>query len=176
MLGEVLGAVAGTGLGESCYVVTSDLEALEVARSWGMIPVREGVDGGVNAAVRKGMRSTSEPELMVIPADLPLLSCSELEQAAALKSEGADVVISPSQALDGTNLLLFSRTAAVRLSYDVNSFWSHLEDAAKKDYSLAVYTGKGVIFDVDSASDLRRLAGANANTHSVAFAREALQQ
>lgn len=171
-----MAAVRGVGLADSCYVISSDSKALELARSQGAIPVREATNRGVNTAVHVGIRRAEESEYLVIPADLPLLSSSDLKRVIALKSEAADIVMSPSQAFDGTNLLLFSKAKRVRLSYDSTSFWNHLEDAAKRGHSLAVYTGKRVIFDVDTVHDLRKLAEARINSQPVAFAKKALKR
>lgn len=176
MLGEVLDAVAGTGLVAACYVVSPDQNALELARSRGANAVKEAANRGVDTAVTRGMRAAGAEEILVIPADLPLLSSHDLERAMALKSEAADVVISPSQAFDGTNLLFFSNAKPIRLSYDRDSFWNHLENAALMKRSLAVYTGMGVLFDVDTARDLWKLAGAEIKGSSVAFAKEALMR
>ena len=174
MLGEVLDAVEGAGLGESCYVVSSHLKALSLAGSRGMTTVREAANGGVNAAVLRGMSKAVESGFLVIPADLPLLSISDLGHAIALKAEAIDIVISPSQTFDGTNLLFFSKEKRVRLSYDRNSFWNHMKDVARKGHSLAVYTGRGVLFDVDTAQDVRELVKAPTRSRSVDFAKEAV--
>ena len=176
MLGEVLDAVVGAGLGKSCYVVSSHQRALGLARSRRMTTLQEAANGGVNAAVLRGMSKAVESEFLVIPADLPLLSSSDLDRVIALKSEAADIVISPSRAFDGTNLLFFSREKRVRLSYDRNSFWNHVEDVAKEGYSLAVYAGWDVLFDVDTAQDMRELAKARTDSRSVVFAKEALMR
>jgi 2-phospho-L-lactate guanylyltransferase (CobY/MobA/RfbA family) len=114
---------------------------------------------------------------MVAPSDLPLLRKSEIKTAVSYRSQGVDVVISPSRAFDGTNLLLFSKSRPIDLSYDKDSFWNHVQSSAAKGLRLAVYTGPGFIFDIDSPADLADLADlarTRANRGSVSLVRKVL--
>jgi 2-phospho-L-lactate guanylyltransferase len=176
MLREVLGALAEAGLANSCELVSSDREALGLALEMGARPVRERANRGVNAAVLTGIRSAKSDDFLVIPADLPFLKAWEIRAAVGLKSQSADVVLSPSNSFDGTNLLIFSRGGRPTLSYDRNSFWNHLASIAKKGLSVAVYTGGGVMFDVDTVDDLKRLARSQTHSRPVAFAKKALEK
>jgi 2-phospho-L-lactate guanylyltransferase len=176
MLRGVLGVLAETGLARSCELVSPDREALGLALEMGARPVRERANRGVNAAVLTGIRSAKSDVFLVIPADLPLLKASEIRAAVALKSHGVDVVLSPSSSFDGTNLLLFSRGRPLTLNYDRNSFWNHLAGAAKKGLSVAVYTGRGAMFDIDTVDDLKRLGRMRTGSPPVAFAKRALRK
>lgn len=176
MLREVLGVLAEAGLAGSCKVVSPDGKALGLALDMGAEPVSERVNRGVNAAVLTGMEKAKNDIIMAIPADLPLLKASEIRTAVALKSHGVDVVLSPSISFDGTNLLLFSRGRPLTLSYDRNSFWNHLASAAKKGFSVAVYTGRGAMFDIDTVDDLKRLGRMRVDSPPVAFAKRALRK
>jgi 2-phospho-L-lactate guanylyltransferase len=176
MLREVLGVLAETGLAGSCEVVSPDRGALGLALKMGAEPVGERSNRGVNAAVLTGMKKAKNDGIMAIPADLPLLKASEIRAAVALKSRGVDVVLSPSSSFDGTNLLLFSRDRPLALSYDRNSFWNHLADAAKKGLSVAIHTGRGVMFDIDTVDDLKRLGQMRIRSPPVAFAKRALRK
>jgi 2-phospho-L-lactate guanylyltransferase len=175
MLGDVISAVAEADFGGECCIVSSSLEALQLGRRHGMRVMQEQGDSGVNVAVKKGMRMIREKKAVVVPADIPLLASSELKEAISLGHAVAEIVISPSRAFDGTNLLLFSKEAPIRLSYDADSFWRHLGDAAKRKYKVAVYTGSGIVFDVDTVEDLKQLASADSRVESAIFAREALE-
>ncbi len=172
MLEAVLAAVGGAGLAPACHVVSSDDEALRLARTAGGTPFPESENRGVNAAVSLGMKHARASRYLVLPADLPLLTASDLTRAMALSKQGADIVLSPSRLMDGTNLLLFSRRNEVPLSYDSNSFWTHLGAAASLGYSAAVYTGCGAVLDIDTVEDLALLAGARHGGEAAAFARE----
>ncbi len=176
MLGQVLEAVAEAELIGSCIVVSSDPEALSLAESKGARPAREGGNKGVNSAVLAGVRAAEGPVYVVIPADLPLISGADLKRALAMRPAAGGVVISPSVGFDGTNLLLFSKRKRPALSYDRNSFWNHVGDAARRGCALAVYTGRGVTFDVDTVGDLKALGEAPINSPSASFAVKALKR
>ena len=175
MLRHVLGTVLRSGLGESCFVVTSDEEAMGEARSRGASSIREKEDAGVNTAVRSALRRLKTFErFMVIPSDLPRLQTSDLTSAITL-GDSLDIVLSPSATFTGTNLLLFSRSHALPLSYDDNSFWNHLSGASSKGLTVAVYAGKGVTLDLDTAGDARRLIGLGPANELTNFLRERMR-
>jgi 2-phospho-L-lactate guanylyltransferase len=176
MLADVLGVFRGADLSLRCYVVSSDLEALALARRLGGGTIAEPRNEGVNAAVEMGMRTLGRNhDFMVAPSDLPLLAPGEIKRALNLKRI-FDCVISPSRLFDGTNLLVFSGRAAPALSYDSDSFWNHIGGAAKEGLSLAVCCGEGVMFDVDTPEDLRTLARIRRRIPSAEFAKEALKK
>ncbi len=176
MLLDVLGAIKSAGLLRKCCVVSSDAEALSLAKKSGASPIPEPSDRGVNAAVERGMKVLEDDErFIVLPSDLPLLRAGELRHALRLGSNYG-CVISPSKSFNGTNLLLFSRKAGITLSYDSNSFWNYLGEAARRRMTLAVYCGKGVLFDVDSVEDLRELGLAHIDTPAVRIAKKALSR
>ncbi|MFI5404296.1 MAG: 2-phospho-L-lactate guanylyltransferase [Candidatus Gagatemarchaeaceae archaeon] len=174
MLLDVLRAVRGAGLVDRCVVVSSDRRALSLASRSGATPARETSDKGVDAAVERGMRFLKGwDRFLVLPSDLPLLTARELLSVANLGSR-FDSVVSPSKSFDGTNLLIFSRSPRLELSYDSDSFWNHVRAVARNSSTLAVHCSRGVLFDVDSPGDLRELAGTRINTRSVEFARKKL--
>jgi 2-phospho-L-lactate guanylyltransferase len=176
MFADVLGVFRRAGLLPTCYVISSDVTALTIARRLGAQTIAEHVDKGVNAAVGTGMRTLGRGrDFMVVPSDLPLITPAEVKTALSLK-RCFGCVISPSHSFDGTNLLIFSGNAAPALSYDSDSFWNHVGGAARKGLSLAVYCSDGVLSDVDTPEDLRALSRTRKRVASARFAREALKK
>lgn len=176
MLADVLGVFSKAGLLSRCYVVSSDVKVLALARGLGAMTIAEPRDEGVNAAVGMGVRMLGRGrDFMVVPSDLPLLAPDEVRTALTLK-RSFDCVISPSRSFDGTNLLIFSGGDAPALRYDSDSFWNHVSGAARKGLSLAVYCGEGVLSDVDTPEDLRALSRMRERIPSVEFAKEALKK
>jgi 2-phospho-L-lactate guanylyltransferase len=171
MLSGVLRTLERTGLSESSYVVSSDERGLSIAEERGANSLAEPVDRGVNAAVQWAMSMLPWAEgFMVVPSDLPLLTPTEVRNAVALNVAPGRIVISPSRAFDGTNLLLFTKPTPIRLRYDDDSFWNHIAEASRAGLRLCVYTARGFVFDVDSPDDLRDLARLRINSPQAKFA------
>ena len=139
------------------FVVSSDPQILEFVHRFGANSISEKGDSGVNSAVNRGLEATESYERqLVIPADLPLLAVEDLKAAPMLSREGAQVVISPSETFDGTNMLLLTRGVEFPLHYDDDSFRKHFAEAVALRLRVAVYYSKGVGFDVDRPRDLHR--------------------
>ena len=174
MLLDVLEAFRAAGMISWCFVVSSDRNARILARNAGANFIAEARDRGVNASVLTGIGETrSAPSTMVVPSDIPTLVSEDISNALARKHV-FDVVISPSHSCDGTNLLFFSRTHVPALRYDSDSFWNHLRQVAKSGSSLAVTSGAGILFDVDTPEDLLELC--LTESKSGRFAAEALKR
>lgn len=174
LLADVLKAIGAAGLGGSCFVVSSDTEALKEAERSGASGIRERADGGVNSAVRTAVRRLRRfDSFMIVPSDLASLTPSDLASVLSI-AERAPVIISPSESFNGTNLLFFRSGRGPRLSYDDNSFWNHLANSASKRLRVFIYTGRGVTFDLDSVSDVRELLGLGIDTSAVRYLRKVL--
>jgi len=157
MLEDTLQTLMKARMVRQTFVVSSDAEILEFAKRFGAMAVSEAGDAGVNAAVNRGLEETVAFERrLVVPADLPLLSVEDLKAAPMLAREGAQVVISPSETFDGTNMLLVTRGVGLALHYDDDSFRKHFAGAIASRLRVAVYYSRGVGFDIDRPSDVHR--------------------
>jgi 2-phospho-L-lactate/phosphoenolpyruvate guanylyltransferase len=168
--------LTGAGLVGSCLVVSSDQGVLSMASGFGARTVPESGNHGVNSAVQKGMRGADwAKEFLILPSDLPMLRGSDLNAILRLRRAGLRILISPSIAFDGTNALLFPREPRLALSYDSNSFWTHLANASRLGVPVGVCAREGIMFDIDSPDDLRRLAGSGSKSEASAMARGAFR-
>jgi 2-phospho-L-lactate/phosphoenolpyruvate guanylyltransferase len=157
MLEDTLQTIIKARMVRQTFVVSSDLEILEFVRRFGASSVPEREDAGVSAAVLRGLEATaSYARRLVIPADLPLLAVEDLKAAPMLAREGAQVVLSPSETFDGTNMLLLAKGVELPLHYDDDSFRKHFASAVALGLRAAVYYSMGVGFDVDRPRDLHR--------------------
>jgi 2-phospho-L-lactate guanylyltransferase len=157
MLEDTLQTLIKARMVGDAFIVSSDPQVLEFVRRFGANSISEPRDAGVNSAVLCGLEATSSYERrLVIPADLPLLGIEDLKAGPMLAREGAEVVISPSETFDGTNLLLLPKAGAIPLHFDDDSFRKHVAAANKLRLQLAVYYSRGVGFDIDRPSDLHR--------------------
>jgi 2-phospho-L-lactate/phosphoenolpyruvate guanylyltransferase len=140
------------------FVVSSDAQILEFAKRFGAMSVAEPQDAGVNSAAQRGLQAAaSYARRLIIPADLPLLAVEDLKIPTTLAREGAQLVISPSETFDGTNLLLLTEEdVSIPLSYDDDSFRKHFAAANALGLRVAVYYSRGVGFDIDRPTDLHR--------------------
>lgn len=175
LLAEVLREVKKARLLRLCRVVSPDRGILRIAKRAGARAVPEDRAAGFDAAVRKGLRGVrGHPDVLIIPADLPLLRAGELVHLLEARKEGFDAAIAPSRAFDGTDALLFSLSVPVPLSYDRDSFWNHLSGAARRGLSVRVCAEPGLTFDVDSPTDFAALARSDSKRPSAVFARRVL--
>jgi 2-phospho-L-lactate/phosphoenolpyruvate guanylyltransferase len=113
--------------------------------------------GGVNSAMSEGLlfaRSEfPEGKIIFLPADLPLISPNSLEKAIDLLNK-FDLVIAPSEKLDGTNLLAFkTKECPIELHYDDDSFRKHLEEAKSSHSNYLVIHEQEFIHDLDTMED-----------------------
>ncbi len=157
MLEDTLQTLIKARMISHTFVVSSDPQALDFVQRFGAKSIREERDAGVSSAVSRGLEETvSYDRQLVIPADLPLLSVEDLKAGPMLAREGAQVVISPSESFDGTNMLLLTGGVGLPLHYDDDSFRKHFASASSRRLRVAVYYSRGVGFDVDRPSDLHR--------------------
>jgi 2-phospho-L-lactate/phosphoenolpyruvate guanylyltransferase len=167
---DLLEVISGCGLLGSTYVVSPSPKMLAVAESAGANTVGEPADRGVNQAVRDGAAAAAADDLLVVPTDLPLLTEGDLLRSFELRA-GGFTVIAPSREFNGTNLFFFGRETLDRLSYDSDSFWSHVSSVSAARGRLAVLTSGGVMEDVDTPEDATRVLGAGINRPSLDFLR-----
>lgn len=151
----------------SVHVVSADPRALAAAAEIGAVPLHQaGV--GLNAGLALGLGAAGvagATSILILPADLPLLTTSSLEEmldaadaALAAGSGRPLVVIAPSDARGGTNGLLLSPPDVIAPCFGVGSFEAHARAAAAADATLQVVTDPGLGFDLDTPEDLEILA------------------
>jgi len=157
MLEDTLQTLIKARMIGNAFIVSSDAQVLEFVKRFGANSISEPGDAGVNSAVLRGLEATHSYERrLVIPADLPLLGVEDLKAGPMLAREGAEVVISPSETFDGTNMLLLPSDNAIALHYDDDSFRKHVATANRLRLRVAVYYSRGIGFDIDKPSDLHR--------------------
>jgi 2-phospho-L-lactate guanylyltransferase len=170
MLEDTLQTLIKARMVRNTFVVSSNRELLGFATRFGANPLPEPIDAGVSSAVDLGLDSTLEYERrLVIPADLPLLSAEDLKMGPMLSREGAEVVVSPSESFDGTNMLLLPRAASLSLHYDDDSFRKHTAAAIAAGFKVSVYYSRGVGFDIDRPRDVHRFFKFNKRGSTLTF-------
>ena len=134
MLQDVLEALAEFG-GDEVSLVTSDLFATELAKSYGFGIIRDESNQSETAAIAmathvcedRGVQST-----LVIPADIPLIAAPELK-AIYEKAPQIGSVLVPAHDGRGTNAILQRPAALFPLRFGNDSFLPHLAAAKAID-------------------------------------------
>jgi 2-phospho-L-lactate guanylyltransferase len=176
MLQDVLEALAEFG-GDEVSLVTSDLLAMELAKSYGFGIIRDDSNQSETAAIALATRACEDrgvQSTLVIPADIPLIAAPELK-AIYEKAPQIGSVLVPAHDGRGTNAILQRPAALFPLRFGNDSFLPHLAAAKATDQSCIVLSLSGIGLDIDTPEDLRALALAAGDKRSQALARRLLK-
>jgi 2-phospho-L-lactate guanylyltransferase len=159
MLHDVIALVSAWPRRPACSLVTSDPFALELAiqHDFEIIPdpKNPGETGAIEMAtelcVTRGVEST-----LVIPADIPLIQATELDQIfAQAPAEGSLLV--PAADGRGTNAAFRRPANLFPLRFGNDSFRPHLDAARSTGKPCEVLQLPGIALDVDNPGDLQQL-------------------
>ncbi len=158
MLGDVLGALAGSTRVGEIVVVTSDPRARSVAESFGASTVRDHEPPeGINAAVMRGVQALSASAVLVLVSDLPLITSADVDHLIGAAPQGDAVVLARSLDGTGTNALLLTPPDALTPELGPNSMALHLAQASLRGVHVEVVDHPGIALDVDTPEDLAEL-------------------
>ncbi len=138
-------------------VVTSAPDVARYAAQAGVQVVREsaGADD-LNAAIALGIgraRSDGSDAVLVVPADLALLSVAELRSAAEAIPPDPGCLIVPDRHASGTNLLGIAPPHEPLLSFGELSLRRHAELAAGAGYRVHIHRSAALALDLDLPED-----------------------
>jgi 2-phospho-L-lactate guanylyltransferase len=109
---------------------------------------------GLNPALHQAAaRIGAAAALLVLPADLPLLTAQDVEQFI-YHAERATVVIAPDRHCHGTNALLLASSEKFRFRFGPNSYWAHQQEARRLGLSVVSVAIYNLAFDLDTPEDL----------------------
>lgn len=177
MLDDVVRALADSGVVSAIGVVTFDPRvAVVLARARRAVTMvaqpthAPGLIGGLETGLGWARRE-GKSALLVVSADLPLLSERDLEY---MVSRDAAVVIAPDRHLTGTNALLLRLDSLpgdrpFRFKFGIESYPRHVAEAEAQGIEIATALSTGTMFDLDTPDDWhdlplsvrRRLLGAD---------------
>ncbi|MGB3387345.1 MAG: 2-phospho-L-lactate guanylyltransferase [Pseudaminobacter sp.] len=156
MLCDVLGTVSHVDGLSGILVVTGDGQAASIAAGFGATVVSDPVEGGLNAAVRHGMRwldAEHEAGAIVVPGDVPFVTSAELGAVlGAMRS--SQIVIAPARRDGGTNILAMKPPSLLAPSFGPDSFARHVAGARALGIEPRTLMLEGAGHDIDVASDL----------------------
>jgi len=155
MLEDVLRTVKSTRRIHQTVVVSRDPAVLRIAKTFGVAYLKER-QTGLNKAVSEAIGWCVErgaTSVIVLPADIPLVTPTELNRMLSL-GEKASMVISSSRNGKGTNALLLTPPDASPTFYGPNSFQRHIQEALKRKISLLRLMSPRIALDIDTVEDL----------------------
>lgn len=158
MLQDVLLALsAATGLG-GVLLVTRDPEAIELAADYGARVLREPANQGQTVAVSAGARALAAEGatgMIAVPADVPLIRASDVEQLLRAHGFAPAVTIAPARDRLGSNAVICSPPQLLPLAFGDNSFYPHLARARDQGIEPTVVDSPAFALDVDRPDDLQ---------------------
>lgn len=145
---------------DSILVVSRDPAALTISREFGARTVLEDGSPELNTALKRAAivaKAYTINEIMVVPADLPLLSKEVVEDFLKHAGEPPEIIISPDRRKDGTNALYISPADLIQFSYGPGSFHKHMQLAAQCNARVDVVDSFVLGLDLDLPEDLELL-------------------
>jgi 2-phospho-L-lactate guanylyltransferase len=141
-------------------VVSRDLEAEHIGKLFGASHVVDETVSSLNFAVELGIRQAiinRVDGVVILPADIPLLSTGQLETAIDLCKTRKGMVIIPDRREDGTNALVLSPPDAIQLNFGPGSFKIHVNEALNRQINCVILRDPGMSLDLDTQDDLEWL-------------------
>jgi len=145
---------------ERTLVVSRDSQALALARDFDARTVTERGHPELNQALERATRVAQDygvSAVLVLPADLPLLSCEDVEALLAALGASEAVVIAPDRKGKGTNALLVAPPGLIEYEFGTESFEKHVARARKVDAHLEICELPNLGLDLDEPEDLELL-------------------
>lgn len=147
-------------------VISRDSQVWALAHLAGVGALRE--EGhALNPALEQARRTAfgqNADAILVLPADLPLLTTADLQALVEMAQTGPGVVLAPSST-DGTSALLLRPPHAIPFAFGPDSFARHCALAEAHGLPCRVYHSPTLAFDVDLPADWAALQKQPAGPH-----------
>jgi len=142
---------------EEVLVISRDPQVLTVARNYGARTVREDGQPDLNTALNRATiiaQVYATRGVLVLPADLPLISREDALILVERASDPPVVVIAPDRHQKGTNALLIAPAGLIEYQFGENSFQRHCNLVKKAGARLEIVNLPSLGLDLDSPEDL----------------------
>lgn len=142
---------------EQVLVVSRDSAALALAREMGARTVQEDGAPALNTALKRATvvaQVYTSSSVLVIPADLPLLTAADVRALLARATNPPVVVIAPDRRQEGTNALLLAPADLIEYDFGRGSFKRHCARAAAAGARLEIVDLPSLGLDLDLPEDL----------------------
>ena len=142
---------------EEVLVISRDPQALSIARQYGARTVREDGQPELNTALKRATviaQVYATRGVLVLPADLPLVTREDVLTLIERAGEPPAVVIAPDRHGTGTNALLISPVGLIEYDFGENSFQRHCQLAREAGARLEIVDIPTLGLDLDLPEDL----------------------
>ncbi len=147
---------------DGVLVVSRDPNALTIARNHGARTVQEDGQPELNTALKRATivaQVYATRGVLVVPADLPLVTREDIQALIQRATEPPVVVIAPDRHKKGTNALLISPPGLIEYDFGENSFERHCELIKKAGARLEVVDLPTLGLDLDVPEDFEIIKG-----------------
>jgi 2-phospho-L-lactate guanylyltransferase len=141
---------------DGVLVVSRDPNALTIAREHGARTVQEDGQPELNTALKRATivaQVYATRGVLVLPADLPLITRDDILTLIKRAVEPPVVVIAPDRHGKGTNALLISPPGLIEYDFGENSFQRHCELIKKAGARLEIVDLPSLGLDLDVPED-----------------------
>jgi 2-phospho-L-lactate guanylyltransferase len=143
---------------EHILVISRDPAALAIARTYGARTVQENGTPELNSALARATivaRNHSTREVLIVPADLPLLTPEDVRAMLDRAINPPVVVVAPDRHQRGTNALLVSPAGLIQYVFGPDSFSLHCQNAVRAGARLEICELPSLALDMDLPEDLQ---------------------
>jgi 2-phospho-L-lactate/phosphoenolpyruvate guanylyltransferase len=152
---------------EHVLVVSRDPAALALAREYGARTVQESGAPQLNVALTRATivaRNYSTEGVLIVPADLPLLTPEDVHLMLDRATRPPVVVVAPDHRREGTNALLVCPAGLIEYEYGPGSFQRHCARALQAGARLEICELPSLALDMDLPEDLELVSQALENS------------
>jgi 2-phospho-L-lactate guanylyltransferase len=160
LLAHTLDTLKATPEIEQVLVVSRDTEALALAREHGARTVQENGAPHLNVALARATivaHNYATRGVLIVPADLPLLTPQDIRSMLELAGQPPVVVVAPDTRRQGTNALLISPVGLIDYDFGPGSFERHCQRASQAGARLEICELPSLALDMDLPEDLEQV-------------------
>jgi 2-phospho-L-lactate/phosphoenolpyruvate guanylyltransferase len=142
---------------EHVLVISRDQAALALAREYGARTVQEHGAPQLNIALTRATivaRTYATRGVLILPADLPLITPEDIQTLLSRAVDPPVVVISPDRRRQGTNALLVCPAGVIEYAFGPGSFQRHCTRARQAGAHLEICELPSLALDMDLPEDL----------------------
>jgi 2-phospho-L-lactate/phosphoenolpyruvate guanylyltransferase len=145
-------------------VVSRDSQVLTTAREMNVRTVTENGTPELNNALRRASlfsKAFSTEGVLIVPADLPLLTPQDVVDLIGKRTQPPMVVIAPDRRRGGTNMMYIDPADLINFSFGQDSFAKHCALAKSMGAEVIVYENERIALDLDVPEDYEILRSDN---------------